>query len=74
MELITNYLYKVDIKTKSVEKTDFHDSQHLKDYVMNVIHKVTDSVGDREYKFLGLIRLYYRKQIRRFMKILLIDF
>ena len=51
MELITNYLYKVDIKTKSVEKTDFHDSQHLKDYVMNVIHKVTDSVGDREYKF-----------------------
>lgn len=51
MDLITNYLYKVDIRTESVEKKEFHDSQHLKDYVMNVIHKVTDSVGDREYQF-----------------------
>ena len=51
MELIFNHLYKVDIGKEVAEKTEFQESQALKDYVMNVLDKVTTSVGDREYKF-----------------------
>lgn len=51
MELIFNHLYKVDISKDTAEKTEFQESQALKDYVMNVLDKVTTSVGDREYMF-----------------------
>lgn len=51
MELIFNHLCKVDITSDCVEQTEFQESQALKDYVMNVLEKVTTSVGDREYKF-----------------------
>lgn len=58
MNLIFNHLCKVDITTDCVEQTEFQESQALKDYVMNVLEKVTTSVGDRDYKFkLGSITM-----------------
>lgn len=51
MEPIFNHLYKVDINKNAAEKSEFQESEALKNYVMNVLEKVTSSVGDREYQF-----------------------
>ncbi|MDR2406881.1 MAG: nucleoid-associated protein [Bacteroidales bacterium] len=51
MELISNYLYVVDRETLSVTNNEMSESQPLRDYVMNVLNKVLESVGDREYRF-----------------------
>jgi hypothetical protein len=52
MELIFNHLYKVDRNLESAEKTEFQEGQPIKDYVLNVLDKVTSSAGDREYQFM----------------------
>ncbi len=51
MELMLKYLYVIDRGTQSVSDVEFQESQPLKDYVMNVLNKVVESAGDREYKF-----------------------
>ena len=51
MILISNHLYIIDRGTNSVNDTEIPESQPLTDYIMTVLSKVVESVGDREYEF-----------------------
>ena len=51
MRLISNHLYVIDRVANSVSDAGFQESRPLTDYIMTVLNKVIDSVGDREYQF-----------------------
>lgn len=51
MNVIFNRLYKVDVETNTVTPEEFAENDNLDSYVMEIVSKVSEEIGDREYKF-----------------------
>lgn len=51
MDVNFSKLYKIDVENNSVSLEQFHENDNLNLYVMDLLQKVTDEIGDREYKF-----------------------
>lgn len=51
MEIISNQLFKVDIKENKISRPKFKESDNLDAYLNEILNTVSLEEGDREYKF-----------------------
>lgn len=51
LEIKFSNLYKIDVENQTVTLEQFQENDNLNLYVMDLLQKVTDEIGDREYKF-----------------------
>ena len=51
MEIIYHSLHKIDIETRSVSLQEYAESDNVDNYVMDLLHNVSENEGEREYLF-----------------------
>lgn len=51
MEILLNFLYKIDIEAQNVSTASFSDATNLDSYILELLQTVIEEDGDREYEF-----------------------